>query len=272
VRGRIWDPAENQRADSVAVVNQSFARAYWPGRDPIGQQLRLPTLKGLGFIAASAASADWRQVIGVIADYRNNGVDNPAVPAVYLPYATFMMPYAQFDIRTQGEPLSYLRAVRLAVQSVYSDQQVSNGAYDLNEAIARDAQWTQQRLFSILFGFFSALALLLALIGLFSVVAYSVAQKTPEFGLRIALGASRSHILWIATRIAVQSVTTGIAAGLTINLLIYRLLGSWMDNSHSDFHGLWIATLCLGACSAIACLIPARHAASIQPTEALRYE
>lgn len=273
VRGRVWTQAENRNGDSVALVNQSFARGYWPGKDPIGQQLRLPTLKAEGpFLAASAGSADWRQVIGVIADHRNNGVDNPTVPAVYLPYPTFMMPYAQFDIRTKGEPLSYLRAIRQAVQSISSDQQVSKGPYDLNEAIARDAQWTRQRLFSVLFGFFSALALLLALIGLFSVVSYIVTRKTAEFGVRIALGASRSHILWIAARIAAQSVMTGIAAGLTIDLFIYHVLARWMDNSHSDFRGLLIATLCLGVCSAIACIIPARRAASIHPTEALRYE
>jgi ABC-type antimicrobial peptide transport system permease subunit len=183
-----------------------------------------------------------------------------------------MMPYAQFDIRTQGEPLAYLHAIREAVQSISSDQQVSNGADDLNEAIARDAQWTRQRLFSILFGFFSALALLLALLGLFSVVSYSIAQKTAGFGVRIALGASRSHILWIAAKVAAQSVIAGIVLGLTVDLFICRLLARWMDNNDLSSHGLLSATLCLAACSAIACIMPARHAASIHPTEALRYE
>jgi predicted permease len=273
VKGRVWNQSENASGDSLAIVNQAFARAYWPGKDPIGQRLRFSTLKSEGpFVISSAGSADWRQVIGIVADYRNDGVDRPAAPAVYLPYTTYMMPYVQLDIRTQGEPLSYLRAVREAVQSIASDQQVSNGAYDLNEAVARDAQWTRQRLFSILFGFFSGLALLLALVGIFSVVSYSVAQRTAEFGVRIALGAPRTHILWIAAKVAAQSVVAGIAVGVTIDLFIYRLLTRWMNNSDLDSQGLLNAILCLAVCSAVACILPARRAVSVQPTEALRYE
>ena len=99
-----------------------------------------------------------------------------------------------------------MHTIRAAVASVSSDQQVANDAYDLQEAIDRDAQWSKQRLFSVLFGVFSTMALMLALAGLFSVVSYSVAQRTMEFGVRLALGASRSHILWIAARAAMLSV------------------------------------------------------------------
>jgi hypothetical protein len=123
-------------------------------------------------LCATPDSAGWRQVVGVIADLRNDGVDRPAVPAIYLPYTTLMVPRVQYEIRTQGEPLAMLHSVRAAVQSVASDQQVSDKSFDLKEAIERDAQWVRQRLFSVLFGFFSALGLLLALVGLFSVVSY----------------------------------------------------------------------------------------------------
>ncbi len=273
LRGRVWTQAENKQGDFVAVVNEAFAHRYWPQENPIGQQLRLPTLKASGpVLAASPDSAGWRQVVGVIADLRNDGVDRPAVPAIYLPYTTFMAPRVQFEIRTQGEPLAMLHSVRAAVQSVASDQQVSDKSFDLKEAIERDSQWTRQRLFSVLFGFFSALGLLLALMGLFSVVSYNVAQRTSEFGIRMALGASRRHIGWVATRVAGLSVAVGVAVGLAVQMFIQRLLTTWMGNSDLAPHNVVPATILLILCSVIACLLPARRAASIHPVEALRYE
>ncbi|WP_254062071.1 FtsX-like permease family protein [Acidobacterium sp. S8] len=271
--GRLWDQTENARGDSVAIVNEAFVQQYWPNVNPLGQQFRMPTLKASGSIEKSSEdSFGWRQVIGVIADLRNDGVDRPAVPAVYVPYTTFMAPYAQFDIRTQGEPLALLHSVREAVQAVAPDQQVSNGVSELKDDIERDAQWTRQRLFSILFGFFSGMALILALVGLFSVVSYSVAQRTSEFGVRIALGASRRHVLWVAARVALLSVSTGITIGILIDLFLGKILAKWMENTGFGSRSLLEATLLLFLCAIAACLLPAQRAASVHPVEALRYE
>jgi predicted permease len=271
--GRIWDRAENMSGDSVAVVNESFAQLYWPHGNAIGQQIRIPGLKPVGsLVATSSDSTGWRAIIGVVGDARNNGVDMPVLPAIYVPYTTLMAPYAQFDIRTQGEPLSLLQTIRAAVASVSSDQQVANDAYDLQEAIDRDAQWSKQRLFSVLFGAFSTMALLLALAGLFSVVSYSVGQRTMEFGVRLALGAPRSHILWMAARAAVLSVVLGLTVGSVADILAGHLLRAWMDSRGSGPLYLPEASVLLAVCALVASMLAARRTASAKPTEALRYE
>jgi predicted permease len=270
--GRIWDATENARGDFVAVVNESFARRYWPQSDPTGRQLRVTGLHTIGPLdAISAQSTGWRNIVGVVGDARNDGVDRPVAPAIYLPYTTLMPPFEQFLIRTQEDPLAYLHSVRAAIASVAYDQQVTNDSFDLNQAIERDVQYSRQRLFSILFGVFSVMALALALVGIFSVVAYSVAQRTTEFGVRLALGAPRAHVLWVAGRIALVSTAIGVVLGLAIDAFLGKLLADWM---HSPFAaGSLLSAAALLALSALlACALPARRATTIPPAQALRYE
>jgi len=273
IGGRIWDTTEDLRGDGVALVNESFARCYWPNASAIGQQVRLPDLASNAPLAAvSPASAGWRTVVGVVGDARNDGIDRPVLPAIYLPYTTLMPPYVQFHIRTQSEPLGYMHAIRTAVSSVSSDQQIANGAYDLEKGLTADPQWSRERLFSILFGFFSGMALLLALVGLFSVVSYSIAQRTSEFGIRMALGASRRHILWVAAQASLASAAIGIALGSLAELFLRETLQKWMNIGHADLAILLGIMVLFVICASIACLLPARRAASIQPVEALRNE
>jgi predicted permease len=271
-RGRIWDAAENTRGDFIAVVNQSFARRYWPKADPLGHRLRVTGLHTVGPLdAISAQSNGWRNIVGVVADARNDGVDRPVVPAIYLPYTTLIAPFAQFLIGTQGAPLTSLHSIRAAVASVAPDQQIANGVYTLNEAIERDSQYSRQRLFSILFGVFSAMALVLALVGIFSVVAYSVAQRTTEFGVRLALGAPRSHVLWVAARIALISTAAGIVIGLALDSFLGAILAAWMHSAFAAWSLLVPAAL-LALSALLACALPARRATAVPPAEALRYE
>jgi predicted permease len=272
LRGRIWDATENARGDFVAVVNESFARRYLPQSDPVGHQLRGTSLRPFGPLdALSAQSNGWRNIVGVVGDARNDGVDSPAVPAIYLPYTTLIAPFAQFLVRTQDEPVTYLHSIRAAVAAVAPDQQIANGTFTLNEAIERDAQYSRQRLFSILFGVFSAMALALALVGIFSVVAYSVAQRTTEFGVRLALGAPRSHVLWVAARIALVSTAAGIAIGLALDSFLGAILAHWMHSAFAAWSLLLPAAL-LTLSALLACALPARRATAIPPAEALRYE
>lgn len=273
LKGRIWDEAENARGDGVAMVNAAFAREYLSGTAVVGQQVRMPDLASHApLVAASADSAGWRQIVGVVGDALDDGVDRPVIPAVYVPFSTFLAPYAQYVIRTQGEPMAWLHAIRTAVASVESDQQVSNGSDDLEAEIERDALWSRERLFSILFGFFAGLALVLALVGLFSVVAWTVTQRTAEFGVRLALGASRKHILWVAARTASIGVVFGTAVGAATDFALGRIMAGWMNSRSSGWGNTVEAALLLILCSAIACWLAARRAAGLHPTEALRYE
>ena len=217
----------------------------------------------------------WRQIIGVVGDARNDGLDHSVAPAIYLPYTSLLLSYAQFFVRTQNDPLTYLHSIRGAIASVASDQQIATGGFNgtltLNEAIERDAQYSSQRLFSILFGVFSAMALALALVGIFSLMAYSVAQRTTEFGVRMALGAPRKHVLWVAARIAFVSVAAGIVIGLAVDSFLGAVLAHWMQNTFAAT-GLIVAAALLALSALLACLLPARHAIAVSPTEALRYE
>jgi predicted permease len=276
LQGRVWDADENTRGDFVAVVNHAFVKRYLFSSNAKDRRLRIPALTGRGrYAATSAQSTAWRQIIGVVGDARNDGVERPVVPAIYVPYTTVMPNYVQFFVRTQGDPLARLHSIRAAIASVAPGQQISsssfNGTFTLNEAIERDEQYSRQRLFSILFGIFSAVALALALVGIFSVVAYSVAQRTTEFGIRLALGAPRAHVLWIAARIALVSAAAGIVIGLTLDSFLGAVLAHWMQNAFVA-GSLFAAAALLALSALLACLFPARHAIAVPPAEALRYQ
>jgi hypothetical protein len=278
LQGRVWNADENGRGDFVAVVNRAFSTRYLSSSHAVGRQLRIPGLTGhMRYQAISAQSTAWRQIIGVVGDARNDGVDQPVVPAIYIPYTAATRAWAQFLVRTEGDPLTCLHSIRAAIASVASDQQISNsvsafnGTFTLSEAIERDAQYSRQRLFSILFGVFSAMALGLALVGVFSLVAYSVAQRTTEFGVRLALGAPRAHVLWVAARTALVSAAAGMVLGLAVDSILGAVLAHWMQNAFAA-GSLFAAAALLALGALLACLLPARHAIAVQPAEALRYE
>lgn len=276
LQGRIWNSDENNRGDFIAVVNHAFATRYLSSSDPLGRQLRIPDLISRNpNIVASAQSTGWRQIIGVVGDARNDGLERPVAPAIYVPYTTMMRPSAQFFVRTQRDPLTYLHSIRAAVAAAASGQTLSNSSFNgtltLTEAIERDAQYSSQRLFSILFSVFSAMALALALVGIFSLVAYSVAQRTTEFGVRLALGAPRKHVLWVAARIALVSAAAGIVVGLALDSFLGAVLAHWMQNNFAA-RSLIAAAALLALSALLACLLPARHAIAVSPSIALRNE
>ncbi|HEX5234213.1 MAG TPA: ABC transporter permease [Silvibacterium sp.] len=276
LEGRFWDQSESSRAAAVAVINQTLARRYFPNSNPIGRQIRLPRLDpphdDTGLLVSVPDSTGWMQIIGVVADSLNDGLDKPVQSALYMPYSRFMWMGTEFLVRTQGPPLAALHSVQLAIQSVNPDQQTERDVLDLQHWIEQQPKYQQQRLFSILFALFSGLALALALVGLYSVVSYSVAQRTNEFGIRMALGAQRSHVLWIVGSNVGITVSLGLVAGFAIFLALHQLLIHWTQNSDANLLILAPVAILFLFAAALASAIPARRASSIDPMQALRSE
>ena len=274
LQGRLWDETENTRGAPVAVINQTLARRYFPNGNPLGRQIRTPTLQADNpeQVVGVPDTRGWLQVIGVVADSLNDGLNKPVQPALYMPYPRFMWMGTQFLVRTQGLPLASLHDVQRAILSVNPDQQTDFNVRDLSQRIEQQTEFKQQRLFSILFGLFSGLALALALVGLYSVISYSVARRTNEFGIRMALGARRAHVLWIVCSNIGITVFTGQFTGLLIFLTLQKLLAHWTQNSYSSPLILAAAASLFILCAASACAIPALRAASIDPMQAVRYE
>ncbi|HXA49391.1 MAG TPA: ADOP family duplicated permease, partial [Candidatus Acidoferrum sp.] len=177
-QGRLWDHAETMRGAPIAVINQTMARQYWPKGDAIGRQFRIPGMKNEPpYQPAATGSEGWIQIVGVVADARNDGLRNPIKPSVYVPYSLRMRMFTQILVRTRVPPLSLLHAVRAELVQIHKEQQVMQ-VRDLESWISGMREYAQQRLMARLFAIFSVLALLLAATGLYSVVSYGVATRT----------------------------------------------------------------------------------------------
>jgi putative ABC transport system permease protein len=272
LKGRTWDESETMRGARLAVINQTMAREFWPDGDVLGRQIRMPQVKNEPFRLAAPGSDEWFQIVGVIADARNDGLANPVRPAVYAPYTIWLGVYSHILVHSQGSPASIFRSVRTQVRSVDPDQQVEGQNFSLEELVAVMPEWQQGHLASMLLGAFAFVALVLALVGLYSVVSYSVVQRTGEFGIRMALGAQRGDVLWLVFSSTAFSISSGLALGIFLSLSLTKLFAQWTEGSSRDpLLLLFVALLLIGA-STLACLLPARRASLIDPATALRCE
>ncbi len=273
VKGRIWDEAENHDAAHVAVINETMARLYFPNGDALEHSLRVPDMKDdPPYTTAASGSDSWVQIVGMIADKRDDGLRNPILPEAFVPYTLSMRQWTQILVRSDVPPMSLLHSIGAQVNSIDADQQVSGFTTDLEHWITGQQEYEREQLVTWLFGAFALLALALAAVGLYSVVSYSVAQRTNEFGIRMALGAQRTHVLRIVFASTVASVGGGILLGVVLTLALNKVLARWAEGSSRDPLLLLAVTVLLGVVAAIACAAPARRAVKVDPMTALRYE
>jgi putative ABC transport system permease protein len=265
IRGRHFDGRDRKDSPLSAVVNERFAKMHWADRDPIGRRIR--------FGAGSAAP--WMTVVGVVNDVRQTGLDTPLEPEVYIPAAQADVEFAFFwpqflVVRTSTDPLVLSSAVRDAVSNVDPDEPVAN-IRSMSQLF--DAELLNRNTQMVLVGVFAALALLMASIGLYGVLSYNVAQRVPELGVRIALGAQPSAVVRMVVGHGGVMALAGIAVGLLVSIAGGRLLSSLLYQvSPYDPGVLLAATSVLLVVALVACWLPARRAASIDPLAALRTE
>jgi predicted permease len=271
-QGRIWDETENRNGAHLAVINQTMARRYFPSGNAIGHSLKVPELQDQPpYLLTAPDATGWLQIVGVAADKLDDGLRKPIKPEIFVPYTIAMGMYTQILVRSEVSPLTLLHAVGAQVNSVDADQQIYGQVKDLEHWISGQPEVQQQHLVAWLFGSFAVLGLVLAAVGLYSVVSYTVAQRTSEFGIRMALGAPRAHVLRIVFESTVLSVGCGMAAGLVLTLSLQRLLAHWAEGSSRDPLVVVAAALLLSLVAVVACAVPARRASRVDPVTALRY-
>ena len=273
LQGRVWDSTEVAHGSLLVLVNRTFGRLYFPDGNILAHSLKVPAIKNDPPYRLTAPGADgWMQVIGVVGDARNDGLDKPIQPAIYMPFSVQMDMGTQFLIRSRSNPLALLRSVRQQLAVVNPSQQAYGQVDDLETWIKYEPEWSRGRLISVLFGAFSVLALILAAVGLYSVASYGVAQRTNEFGIRFALGARKADVLKIVLASAGTSVGIGIVVGLALSLSMNRLISRWVaGGAHNPVILLAVSALLLTVCL-VACVLPARRASAVSPMEALRCE
>jgi putative ABC transport system permease protein len=263
VRGREFNRRDNSGgAPPVIVVNESFAKRLWPdypgGPDPIGRHVK----------EAYDKNAGWMEVVGIAADIHEGGLASNVVAEFYVPCVVHPPQTAYLAIRTQGDPLALAGTIRAQVEAVDPDQAVS-------EVRTMDAVFQstmgQRRLTMVLLGVFAGVALLLAVIGIYGAIAYSVAQRTQEMGIRRALGARQGDIVRLmlrqGLRLALPGVALGVLGSLALTRVMTRLLFQVSATDPATFIG--IAILFVGVALS-ASWMPARRAARIDPMTALR--
>ena len=261
LRGRGFDATDTADSRHVTVVNERLAERLWPGEDPIGKRLKQGWPED---------DHPWREVVGVAADVKLNGVDRETPLEAYLPLTQESPRSLSVVVRTEGEPLALARAVEGAIHAVDADLPVFNvRSMDqlLGNAIAR------QRLTAVLLMGFALLALLLAAVGIFGVMSYSVACRRREIGIRIALGAHPRDVVRLVIGQGMLITVAGIAAGVGVAVAASRLTGSLLYGVSPTDPATFIAVSALLAVVAfVACALPARRATRVDPVVALRSE
>ncbi|MEP7343281.1 MAG: ABC transporter permease [Acidobacteriota bacterium] len=264
-QGRFFDEHDDAQSQPAAIINETMARQYWPGENAVGKRFKL---------GGTDSTSPWRTVVGVVGDVKEMGLEAPPkaetfYPFQQLPDMLWNMP-RDLTVRTSGDPMSLVAAVRQAVWSVDPAQPISN-VRTMDEIMAEEV--AQRRIGMTLLAAFAALALLLASLGIYGVLSYAVTQRTQEIGIRMALGANRLAVLRLVMADGLRLAAAGVAIGLGVSFALTRLMtGLLFGVSASDPRTLAGVTLLLTAVALLACYVPARRATKVDPMIALRYE
>jgi predicted permease len=263
LRGRLIGEFDNEKAPPVVVINEAFARTYWPNADPVGKRLKLPT-------PGDRSSFSWTTVVGVIADARTESLADSSVPQMYLSLYQRRAKDLAIFVRGRLDPAATPVELREQVQSVNPELPVF-GAQTLNEALS--ASLSERRFSMEMVGLFALTALLLAGLGIYGVISYIVVERTHEIGIRLALGAQSRNILRMVLRQGLGLAIAGAAVGLVCALIVSHLMAGLLygvrPTDPLTFAG--VAILLIGV-SLLACYIPARRAVRVDPMVAFRYE
>jgi predicted permease len=269
VRGRAWSVADDERAAPVAVINETMARQLWPNEDAIGKHVRDRSFleRRPQWILNAPGRDGWFEVIGVLRDVPNQGLREPIAPAMYYPYTAALSDIAVLIVRTKGSPLAAEARLRAAVSR-------ADGNLPIIRFITPETFMGRQQgefVSGILLGF-AGVALVLASFGLFSVACYTIAHRTREFAIRIALGATQRAVLRSALQSTMLAVFAGLGVGLVLSVGLSSVLARWSIRNVDDPVVLVAAVGTLLVSTGMATLIPARRATAIEPTMALRVE
>jgi putative ABC transport system permease protein len=259
LRGRDFTDRDTVAAPGVALINQAMVRRFWPDEDPLGKQI---TMNGKSFFS----------IVGVVGNVRQLGQASETSPEVYLSYLQdpVAWPYRTLIVRTVGDPLRLVGLVEQAVWSVNRDQPVSD-IETMEQVLAESV--AQPRIFTLLMGVFAALALVLASVGIYGVVSYSVSQRTHEVGVRLALGAERVDVLRLVVGQGMLLTGIGLGIGLAGAMALTRFLSSFLFSVRpTDPITFAVVALALAGVALLATYIPARRAMRVDPMVALRYE
>jgi putative ABC transport system permease protein len=271
-RGREFTEAEIEGGVRVALINESAARLWPAGQDPIGRTMQIDDLtqEDNPQVLSAPGIAAGVTVVGVIGDTKNDGLAEAPAPAVYLPYTLFAPPERDLAVRTAGDPLAIVNAVRLKARELDKDLALGK-PNTLDEVMGEEAQ--QPRFNMALFSSFAALGLVLAAVGIYSVISYNVTQRVQEIGVRMALGAKRGDILRLILLMVARLAALGLGIGLLGSFLVERVV-RFQIFAKTSFGVIPLVTIVLvlaGVCL-LAAWLPALRAGNLDPVTALRHE
>lgn len=259
LKGRYFSEQDRDKSPPVIIINDTMARRYWPGEDPIGRRLTLPSLGGIS-----------REVVGVVGDIKHSGLDTDSGAQMYLPYLQQPWNFMSLVVRTQSDPARMAGVVRHEITALDANQSV----YDvktMQQVVSESV--SQPRLYTLLLGVFAAVAMILAAVGIYGVMNYLVTQRVHEIGIRMALGAQATDIFKMIVGQGMLLALIGVVIGLVAAFLVTRVMESLLFGvSTRDLTTFLGIPLVLVAIAFLAIYIPARRAMKVDPMVALRQE